>query len=43
MIPDYSMDDPQFQGRTHIPEKGIANPRPSNLKMMLRDALPKSH
>jgi hypothetical protein len=41
-IPDYSIDDQKYQGRTRIPEKGVAKVRPSYLEAMLRDAPPKS-
>jgi hypothetical protein len=43
MIPDYSINDPKYQGRTHIPENGVAEARPSYLEVMLRDATPESH
>jgi hypothetical protein len=37
MIPDYSINDKKYQGRTHIPENGIAEARPSHLEVMLGD------
>jgi hypothetical protein len=42
MIPDYNIDNPKYQGRTCIPENGVAKARPSDLKLLLRDAPPKS-
>jgi hypothetical protein len=41
-IPDYSIDDQKYQGRTRIPEKGVAKAQPSHLEVMLGDAPPKS-
>jgi hypothetical protein len=42
MIPDYNIDDPKYQGRTRIPENGIAKARPSDLKLLLGNAPPES-
>jgi hypothetical protein len=43
MIPDYSINNKKYQGRTPIPENGVIEARPSHLKVMLGDAAPESH
>jgi hypothetical protein len=42
MILDYSIDEPQYHGRTCIPQNGFVIPLPSNLKKHLRDTPPES-